>query len=984
MATACLAMIGGSLWATTTLNLAPAPWAAPAPPVPTPTLTVTSSLGATDKVADTGGTVTLTITCDTTWTATSDVSWATVEAPTTGNKNGSVTVTFAANTGTTDRTATITVSADGGVTQSVTITQKAPAVVPALTITPTSLSDQLATVATPVAITVNSNVAWKVTSNEAWLHVAPANGTGGSAETVTLTFDPNTGAERNATVTFETTAGTPTVTVTLPVKQLAPAVTPSITLSKTQIDTTADAATVAISVNANVAWTAAPSAGWVTVVPTSGTGTGSENATITLTKNETGAERNATVTFTAGTASQAVNIKQAAAAAAPTLTVTPTSVDVDEKAYTKTIEIKSNAKWKAEVEAGKPWVKVAPADATGTSDKTITLNIDANTSAARTAKLTIKTTTGTGDQTAEITINQGGTGPTLALDTAALAGTQPFTGADRVVKVKSNSLWVATSGAEWIRILDGQGGEQATRPGGNDQDVTVRIKPNTTNAPRTATITFKTNREGVTNITKTVTVTQAASSFSYSITGLADPVDAAGAQATVTLNSTTSYAISTRGTDWLKIQDGTQPEKDSIGFSGSQHSLYLLVKGNDGGIRTGYLRIYSNGVLVETRKITQAGNNISAQLVTPGNIPVGGGTKDVKVSSPTSWEILITGDWLVVDKKKKVESSVNDTLITFRAKGKNPGLTARTATVTFQTKRGQGKTSITLTQDGSFSMIYDKSQFEKVSQKGAQRLTVVVKSEKPWKPNVVEIPATKSGPQLRAKVVEKDTTLSWLSISYERENATHNDGEMKIDVKPNTGTTSREAKILLTLTDGTPLDTIILRQFNAEGKLTPHGTTTPVTALKFSKPSVSININKAKTLQLSVTVVPDNASNKAVLWSSSDTSIAKVDDKGLVTVQKEGKAIITATAADGSGVKATCEVNVLTTDANATLEGLKIYATAGQLHLSLPTAHDVRIYTLTGALVRTLTAPAGETTLALPAGLYIVRAGNAVQKVMVE
>ncbi len=982
MATACLAMIGGSLWGTTTLNLAPAPWAAPAPAPAPPNLTVTPN--STDSIADTGGMVILTITTDTTWTATSSEGWAKLSASS-GVHDGSVTVTVDPNTGTTDRTATVLIETpDASVKQSITITQKAPAVVPALTIIPTSLGDQLAIVATPVTITVNSNVAWKVTSNEAWLQVAPSNGTGGSAKTVTLTFDPNTGAERNATVTFETTAGTPTATVTLPVKQLAPAVTPSITLSKTQIDTTADAATVAISVNANVAWTAAPSAGatWVTVAPTSGTGTGSENATITLTKNETGSVRNATVTFTAGTVTQAVNIKQAAAAAAPTLTVNPTSVDVDEKAYTKTIEIKSNAAWKAEVEAGKPWVKVAPAD--GTDNKTITLNIDANTSAARTAKLTIKTIAGTGDQTAEITINQSGTGPTLVLDTAALMGTQPFTGADRVVKVKSNSLWVATSGAEWIRILDGQGGEQATRPGGNDQDITVRIKPNTTNAPRTATITFKTNRQGVTNITKTVTVTQAASSFSYSITGLADPVDAAGAQATVTLNSTTSYAISTRGTDWLKIQDGTQPEKDSIGFSGSQHSLYLLVKGNDGGIRTGYLRIYSNGVLVETRKITQAGNNISAQLVTPGNIPVGGGTKDVKVSSPTSWEILITGDWLVVDKKKKVESSVNDTLITFRAKDKNPGLTARTATVTFQTKRGQGKTSITLTQDGSFSMTYDKSQFEKVSQKGAQRLTVVVKSEKPWKPSVVEIPATKSGQQLRAKVVEKDTTLSWLSISYERENATHNDGEMKIDVKPNTGTTSREAKILLTLTDGTPLDTIILRQFNAEGKLTPHGTTTPVTALKFSKPSVSININKAKTLQLSVTVVPDNASNKAVLWSSSDTSIAKVDTKGLVTVQKEGKAIITATAADGSGVKATCEVNVLTTDANAALEGLKIYATAGQLHLSLPAAHDVRIYTLTGALVRTLTAPAGDTTLALPAGLYIVRAGNAVQKVMVE
>lgn len=979
MATACLAMIGGSLWATTTLNLAPAPWAAPAPPVPAkPTIDPITNQPAA------GSTVTVTIHSDTTWTASSDVPWATVEAPTTGNKNGSVTVTFAANTGTTERTATIKVTtADASVFQTVAIKQLAPAVVAVTGVTLDKSNETLTAGGVTLTLTAsivptgatNQNVTWESTD------LAIASVAAGPGLTATVT--PL--AAGTATIKVKTVDGNHEATCNVTVNAAAP--TPSITLSKTQIDTTADAATVAISVNANVAWTATPSAGasWVTVAPTSGTGTGSENATITLTKNETGAVRNANVTFTAGTATQTVAIKQAAAAAAPTLTVTPTSVDVDEKAYTKTIEIKSNATWKAEVEAGKPWVKVATADATGTSDKTITLNIDANTSAARTAKLTIKTTTGTGgDVTAEITINQSGTGPTLALDTAALMGTQPFTGANRVVKVKSNSLWVATSGAEWIRILDGQGGEQSTRPGGNDQDITVRIKPNTTNAPRTATITFKTNREGVTNITKTVTVTQAASSFSCSITGLADPVDAAGAQATVTLNSTTSYAISTRGTDWLKIQDGTQPEKDSIGFSSSQHSLYLLVKGNDGGIRTGYLRIYSNGVLVETRKITQAGNNISAQLVTPGNIPVGGGTKDVKVSSPTSWEILITGDWLVVDKKKKVESSVNDTLITFRAKDKNPGLTARTATVTFQTKRGQGKTSITLTQDGSFSMIYDKSQFEKVSQKGAQRLTVVVKSEKPWKPSVVEIPATKSGPQLRAKVVEKDTTLSWLSISYERENATHNDGEMKIDVKPNTGTTSREAKILLTLTDGTPLDTIVLRQFNAEGKLTPHGTTTPVTALKFSKTSVSININKAKTLQLSVTVVPDNASNKTVLWSSSDTSIAKVDTKGLVTVQKEGKAIITATAADGSGVKATCEVNVLTTDANAALEGLKIYATAGQLHLSLPAAHDVRIYTLTGALVRTLTAPAGDTTLALPAGLYIVRAGNAVQKVIVE
>lgn len=976
MATACLAMIGGSLWATTTLNLAPAPWAAPAPAPAPPNLTVTPN--STDSIADTGGAVILTIITDTTWTATSSEGWAKLSASS-GVHDGSVTVTVDPNTGGSKRTATITVYATDIPTlkQVITIAQKAqaPAVVAVTGVTLDKSNETLTAGGTTLTLTATVLPTTATDQTVTWESSASTIASVAAGPGLTATVTPL--AAGPATIKVKTVDGNHEATCNVTVNAAAVAVT-GVNISKDK-DTITMGGTGTLTANVLPATATDQTVTWTSsntgVATVSGTGLSATvtpvaagDATIKVKTTDGGFEKTCDI-----------HVK---AAAAPTLTATPTSIDVDEKAYTKTVDIKSNAAWKAEVEAGKPWVKVATADASGTGDKKITLNIEANTSAARTAKLTIKTTTG--DQTAEITISQSGTGPTLALDTTALMGTQPFTGANRVVKVKSNSLWVATSGAEWIRILDGQGNEQSTRPGGQDQDITVRIKPNTANAARTATITFKTNREGVTNITKTVTVTQAASSFSCSITGLADPVDAAGAQATVTLNSTTGYAISTRGTDWLKIQDGTQPEKDSIGFSGSQHSLYLLVKGNDGGIRTGYLRIYSNGVLVETRKITQAGNNITAQLVTPGNIPVGGGTKDVKVSSPTSWEILITGDWLVVDKKKKVESSVNDTLITFRAKDKNPGLTARTATVTFQTKRGQGKTSITLTQDGSFSMIYDKSQFEKVSQKGAQRLTVVVKSEKPWKPSVVEIPATKSGPQLRAKVAEKDTTLSWLSISYERENATHNDGEMKIDVKPNTGTTSREAKILLTLTDGTPLDTIVLRQFNAEGKLTPHGTTTPVTALKFSKTSVSININKAKTLQLSVTVVPDNASNKTVLWSSSDTSIAKVDTKGLVTVQKEGKAIITATAADGSGVKATCEVNVLTTDANAALEGLKIYATAGQLHLSLPAAHDVRIYTLTGALVRTLTAPAGDTTLALPAGLYIVRAGNAVQKVMVE
>ena len=69
---------------------------------------------------------------------------------------------------------------------------------------------------------------------------------------------------------------------------------------------------------------------------------------------------------------------------------------------------------------------------------------------------------------------------------------------------------------------------------------------------------------------------------------------------------------------------------------------------------------------------------------------------------------------------------------------------------------------------------------------------------------------------------------------------------------------------------------------------------------------------------------------------------------------------------------------------NVTLPEARIYAAGGRLYLTLQTAAPVGIYTLNGVLVRTFSAPAGETTVALPQGVYIVRVGERTEKVMVE
>ncbi len=65
-----------------------------------------------------------------------------------------------------------------------------------------------------------------------------------------------------------------------------------------------------------------------------------------------------------------------------------------------------------------------------------------------------------------------------------------------------------------------------------------------------------------------------------------------------------------------------------------------------------------------------------------------------------------------------------------------------------------------------------------------------------------------------------------------------------------------------------------------------------------------------ESVQLVATVSPDNATNKMLEWSSSDATVASVDNTGKVTALKEGKATITAKTTDGSNLSATCEVTV--------------------------------------------------------------------------
>lgn len=81
----------------------------------------------------------------------------------------------------------------------------------------------------------------------------------------------------------------------------------------------------------------------------------------------------------------------------------------------------------------------------------------------------------------------------------------------------------------------------------------------------------------------------------------------------------------------------------------------------------------------------------------------------------------------------------------------------------------------------------------------------------------------------------------------------------------------------------------------------------PVAVESITLNATTLTIEPGKTRTLTATVMPSNANDKTVSWSSSDTEIASVDDSGTVTAIKEGTATITARA---GGITATCEVTV--------------------------------------------------------------------------
>ena len=83
--------------------------------------------------------------------------------------------------------------------------------------------------------------------------------------------------------------------------------------------------------------------------------------------------------------------------------------------------------------------------------------------------------------------------------------------------------------------------------------------------------------------------------------------------------------------------------------------------------------------------------------------------------------------------------------------------------------------------------------------------------------------------------------------------------------------------------------------------------TVAVEKVTLKQSTLELTIGESETF--SVNITPENATNKKLIWTSTDEKVAKVDSNGKVTALTEGATTITVQAEDG-GIPAFCTVTV--------------------------------------------------------------------------
>jgi predicted outer membrane repeat protein len=538
------------------------------------------------------------------WTATlsPNSSWVTITGGASGNGNGTVNFSVAANTGA-SRTATITVG-----TQVFTITQDPPC---AYNITPPTTQGFSGGGGNGTfSVTSGNGCAWNATTTFPWITL-PNPSTGNGNGQMSFSIAPNTtGATRTGTITIN---GGQTLTIT------QTACTYSIEPISRDVTAAAGSSTFALTTGTGCTWTAGTTDSWITIA-TGSTGPGSKTINFSYSQNM-GVARTGTITV----GGQTFTLRQAIGC---TYSLDRATANIPKEGISSSVAISTvtGCPWSATSDSPS-WLTINANSASGTGPGNIAFTVSPNNGPLRTGKITANGQIFTVNQESgcSFSLQQP---PSVQIPKAGVTNST-FT----LTATNSGCAWTAVASHTWISVSPNSGNGTTT--------ISYSVLPNTGMA-RTGTITaggqiFTINQES-------------GCTYTLSPTETSFPFAGGPGSFTVTPNNQGCTWTATRSQphSWITI-NGTNSSTGVGTDSGTgTGTVNFTVAENVTPERVGNISV--NGQLF---KITQS-NGCRFTLSSPSaNVPASAGnngTFNVNSGAGCTWNVSVAGNapWLTV------------------------------------------------------------------------------------------------------------------------------------------------------------------------------------------------------------------------------------------------------------------------------------------------------------------------------------------------
>jgi hypothetical protein len=633
------------------------------------------------------------ISSNTGWTVTSDQSWCTVSQAS-GSNHATVKFNVTTNTATA-RTATITVKA-GNITKQITVSQEAPAL---------TVSDEQFSVlssAGSASFNITSNTEWTVAGNRDWCTVSQVSGSKNAV--ISFSVKENaTAAERTATITVSAGSIIKTITVTQAAAESKLSVSPdNFTVAATNGSNT-------FTIASSAHWTVSSNQSWCTVSPSSGSNNGT--VTITTAANTTNAARTAVITVTSGAITKQVTAVQPALSFSLSMNNFSMSAASGSNSFTVT----GNTGWTAT--SNQSWCTVSPAS--GTGNGSVTFSLTANTTnAERTASIAIKS----GNETQTVSISQQGANASFSVSQNAFSLSS--TAGNNSLTVTGTGNWTAVSNQSWCTVSPASGTGSGT--------VNIATAANTTNAPRTATITVTAGTN-----TQTVTVTQQSSNATFAISQNSFHINSAANIKTFNITCNSAWTVASNQS-WCTVVPASGSGNGTVSFTATANTVTAA--------RTAIITVKSG---TETLTVTVLQQNSNTLTVSQNNITVdaAGGEKTFNVQSTTSWTASCDQSWCTVSPASSSENHAVTAKISA-----NTGTNARNATITITD--GVNTKTVSVSQQGiSSSLSVSKNSFSVAASGGTNTFNIFKTEKSNWELYV-------SSDQTWCRVIESNGTAT--------------------------------------------------------------------------------------------------------------------------------------------------------------------------------------------------------------------------------